>query len=503
MTQVSADDEMPEHFDVLVVGAGISGINAAYHLTKQCSGTRFVVLEAFETFGGTWWSHKYPGIRSDSDLHTFGYRFKPWVGPPIATAEEILAYMGEVIDENDLAGHIRYRHRITSATWSSSDNLWTVVARQPDTGRESRFTANFLYMGQGYYRHNEGYWPDWPFMDQYEGQLVHSEEWPEYLDYAHKQVVVIGSGATAATIIPNMCDKAAHVTMLQRSPTFFRTGRNAIEIAETLRKLEIDESWVHEITRKQILHDQTAFTARTFEEPEAVKEELIGEVRRLLGPDYDIEKHFTPSYRPWRQRIAFVPNADLFTNIAAGRASVVTDEIECFTRTGILLKSGEELNADLIVAATGFNMNAFGDIAFEVDGKVVNLHDTLTYRGMMCTGLPNLVSVFGYFRASWTLRADLVADFFCRLMTHMKETGAGAVAVAPGPEEADMQIGDWVSDEDFNPNYIKRSLHLMPKAGDRPEWQHTQDYWRDKDEIPAIDLDGPEFIYNGQVKTPL
>lgn len=497
MTDASAAGKAVEHFGVLVVGAGISGVNAAYHLTQQCPDTSFVVLESFESFGGTWWSHNYPGIRSDSDLYTFGYRFKPWVGPPIATAQEILTYMGEVIDDNGLADHIRYRHRISSATWSSADNLWTITAKQLETGEETYFTANFLYMGQGYYRHREGYWPNWLDMDQYKGRLVHSEEWPEDIDFTDQKVLVIGSGASAATLVPNMCHKAAHVTMLQRSPTFFRTGRNAIEIADQLRKLDIDEAWIHEITRKQILHEQATFTARTFDQPEQVKDELIGELRRLLGDDYDIEKHFTPSYRPWRQRIAFVPDADLFTGISSGRASVVTDEINRFTATGVLLKSGQELEADLIVAATGFNMNVLGDIVFEVDGKAVNFHDTMTYRGMMFTGLPNLVSVFGYFRASWTLRADLVADFVCRLLNHMQETGAGSVSVAPRPCDADMPVGDWIADENFNPNYVTRSLHLLPKCGAKSEWQHTQDYWRDKDEFPAIDLDGQEFVYDG------
>lgn len=484
-----------EHFDVLIVGAGISGINAAYHLSQQCPDTRFVMLETFESYGGTWWSHTYPGIRSDSDLYTFGYSFKPWVGPPIATAKEILAYLGEVIDENELGQHIRYRHKISSASWSETDGFWTLRATQLDTGNEIQITAKFLYMGQGYYRHKEGFWPDWPDQDVYEGRIVHSEEWDESIDYTDQKVVVIGSGASAATIVPNMCETASHVTMLQRSPTFFRTGRNAIEIADALRKIDVAEEWIHEITRKQILYEQDAFTKRTFAEPDCVRDELIGELRKLLGPDYDVEKHFTPQYRPWRQRIAFVPDADLFENIKAGRASVETDEIERFTNSGILLKSGKQLEADLIVAATGFNLNAFGDIAFEVDGKEINFNETLTYRGMMCTGVPNMISVFGYFRASWTLRADLIADFFCRMLTHMSETGTGSVRVALRPEDQGMSVGDWISDDDFNPNYVKRGLHLLPKAGEKPEWRHTQDYWRDKDEIPSIDLTSTEFVY--------
>ena len=483
------------HFDVLIVGAGISGVGAAYHLTTQCPGTTFVALEAFETFGGTWWSHKYPGIRSDSDLHTFGYRFKPWKGPPIATAEEIRAYMGEVIEENGLARHIRYRHRIEAASWSSAEKLWTVDAVRLDTDERLRFTCGFLFMAQGYYRHNHGYMPQWQGMERFKGRIVHSEEWPEGLDYTGQRVLVIGSGASAATIIPNMVDKAAHVTMLQRSPTFFRTGRNVIELAEHLRKLQIDETWIHEIVRKQILHDQSVFTERTFREPDKVKQELLTEVARHLGPDYDVATHFTPSYRPWRQRIAFIPDADLFKGIASGKASVVTDEIATFTEAGVRLASGRELEADLVVAATGFHLNVLGDIAFEVDGKPLDFAQCITYRGMMFTGLPNLVWVFGYFRASWTLRSDLIADFVCRLLPHMRAKGAGKVEVALRPEDRDMPILEWIDRENFNPGYLTRSMHLLPKRGDKREWQHTQDYWREKDEIPAIDLDGPEFVY--------
>ena len=490
-------DTQTEHFDVLVVGAGISGINAAYHLTQQLPKSRFVVLETFESFGGTWWSHRYPGIRSDSDLYTFGYRFKPWVGPPIAKAEEILAYLGEVIDDNNLAQHIRYRHRIDTASWSSTSNRWTITATNLETDKQTILTANFLYMGQGYYRHNEGYWPDWQNMDSFEGRLVHSEEWTDDIDYAGKDVIVIGSGASAATIVPAISDAAQHVTMLQRSPTFYAPGRNAIPIADQLRALDVDETWIHEITRKQILLDSATFAQRCREEPDAVKEELIGAIKDLLGPEYDIDTHFTPKYRPWRQRLAFVPDADLFTSISSGKASVETDEIDQFTPKGILLKSGTELSADLIVAATGFNLNVLGDIDFEIDGKPLNFHDTLTYRGMMFTGLPNAIMVFGYLRSSWTLRADLVADFTCRLLTHMHEIGADVVRVAPRPEDKGMPLGAWVADENFNANYIKRGLHLMPRSGPKPEWQHTQVYWQDKDDFPQIDLDGAEFVYDG------
>lgn len=484
-----------EHFDVIVVGAGISGVGSAYHLTQQSPGTRFVVLETQSSFGGTWHTHRYPGIRSDSDLHTFGYRFKPWTSAPIATAAEILAYMGEVITENNLGPHIRYQHQITSAQWSSDDSLWTLEVTRLDTGETLGFTTNFLWMCQGYYNHSEGYTPEWKGMQRFKGTVVHPQKWPDDLDYKGKKVVVIGSGATAATLVPAIAGECEHVTMLQRSPTYFRTGRNAIEIAETLRELQIDETWIHEIVRKKILFDQDVFTKRSFSDSETVKKELLSAVRAHLGPDYDIETHFTPSYRPWRQRIAFIPDGDLFKGIKAGKASVVTDEIETITENGILLRSGKTLDADIIVTATGFNLNVLGDIAFTIDNEPLVFSDTVTYRGMMFTGVPNLVWVFGYFRASWTLRADLVADFVCGLLKHMKETGATQVTPVLRPEDKDMPLLPWIDPENFNPGYMMRGMHLLPKRGDKPEWQHNQDYWAEKDEFPAIKFDDPAFRY--------
>ena len=484
-----------EHFDVIIAGAGISGVGGAYHLTHQMLGTSYVVLESQDTFGGTWTTHKYPGIRSDSDLHTFGYRFKPWVGAPIATAEEILKYMGDAIEESGLGEHIRYKHRIEKAEWSSKDAQWIVDATRTDTGEKCRFSCNFLWMCQGYYRHSKGYTPQWDGMENYKGVLVHPQTWPEGLDYKGKNVLVIGSGATAATVIPAMAADAAHITMLQRSPTYFRAGRNAIEIAETLRELQVDEAWIHEISRRKILHDQAAFTKRTFEEPETVREELLAGVRSYLGPDYDIETHFTPKYRPWRQRLAFVPDGDLFKGIAAGKASVVTDEIEHFTETGVLLKSGKLLEADIVVTATGFDLCPLGDIDFVIDGKPLAFHDTVTYRGMMFTGVPNMVWVFGYFRASWTLRADLVADFVCKMLKQMRTKNVRQVTVALRPEDKDMPLLDWIDTDNFNPGYMQRGMHLLPRRGNKPEWMHNQDYWSEKDEIPATNLDDAAFVY--------
>lgn len=483
-----------EHFDVLIVGAGISGVGAAWHLKHQCPDKSFVVLEALESFGGTWLMHTYPGVRSDSDLYTFGYRFKPWLGAPIATADEILSYMREVIDENDIAQHIRYQHRITSASFSRKRNLWTIEAHRTDTGERLVFTCNFLWMCQGYYRHAEGYTPDWPGLEDYKGRIIHPQTWPKDADLTGKDVLVIGSGATTATVVPAIAGACKHVTVLQRSPTYFIPGRNINELVELLRQIEVDETWIHEIARKKILFDQDQFTRRSFEEPEALKEELLTSVRAFVGPDYDMT-HFTPQYRPWRQRIAFVPDGDLFQGIAAGKATMVTDEIDHFSADGVLLKSGKELKADVIITATGFNLSVLGDIPFSVDGEPVNFADTVTYRGMMFTGVPNMVWVFGYFRASWTLRVDLIGDFVCRLLKHMDAKGMHRVEPAIPAADSAMALAPWIDPENFNPGYLMRSMHLLPKRGAKHEWQHTQDYWREKEEIPAIDLDGAEFRY--------
>ncbi len=500
MSQTVTSGEAPshldsEHFDVIIVGAGISGVGGAFHLQAQCPTKSFLVLEGLESFGGTWLMHKYPGVRSDSDLYTFGYRFKPWTGAPIASAGEILKYMGEVIEENDLAKHIRYNHRINAANWSSVDNLWTLESTDTQTGETRRFTTNFLWMCQGYYRHSQGYTPEWPGMDQYQGIIVHPQTWPEDLDYKGKKVICIGSGATTATVVPAIAGDCEHVTVLQRSPTYFWTGRNINELADTLRELEIDETWIHEIVRRKVLHEQQMITKLSFDEPELIKTELINNVKSLLPEGYDVAKHFTPTYRPWQQRLAFVPDGDLFAGISSGKASMVTDEIETFTEKGIRTKSGEELEADIILTATGFNLSVLGDIEFSLDGEPLVLSDTVTYRGMMFTGVPNLLWIFGYFRASWTLRADLIGDLVCRLLHHMENLGARRVTPALRPQDADMPISTWIDPGNFNPNYLMRSMHLLPKRGDKPEWQHTQDYWYEKDALPAADLDDGCLVY--------
>jgi cation diffusion facilitator CzcD-associated flavoprotein CzcO len=478
-----------EHVDVLIVGAGISGIGAAHHLIEQCPEKRFVILEAKGEIGGTWATHRYPGTRSDSDLYTFGYRFKPWTSAPIATRQEILTYLGEVIDEDRLTDAIRFHHSITEASWSSDERQWTLTVHRSDTDEQVRFTTSFLWMCQGYYRHDKGYTPTWEGMERFTGQIVHPQEWPEDLDYEGKRIVVIGSGATAATLIPALAPACEHVTMLQRSPTFFITGRNANDIADNLRELEVDETWIHEIVRRRYLLDMEQLTQGALQFPDLAREELLKPIRELLGDDFDVETHFNPRYRPWQQRIAFVPDADLFVAMREGKASVVTDEIETFTETGIALRSGATLDADIIITATGFEMNVLGDIAFTIDDAPLDFSSTVTYQGMMFTGVPNMLWVFGYFRNSWTLRVDLIGDFVCRLLAHMDELGASVVTPTLRDDETRMALAPWVDPDDFNPGYLMRSLHLLPKQGDHAPWRHAQDYWSEKTELPAVDLD--------------
>jgi cation diffusion facilitator CzcD-associated flavoprotein CzcO len=484
-----------EHVDVLIVGAGISGIGAAHHLRERFPGRSFVVLDALESRGGTWWTHRYPGARSDSDLFTFGYRFKPWRGPSIATSEEILSYLDEVIDEDDLGDEIRYRHRVTAASWSTQERRWTVEVTREDTGEHLRFTTDFLWMCQGYYDHSGPYRPQWDGMDRFRGVVVHPQQWPDDLDHAGKRVVVIGSGATAATLVPAMARTAAHVTMLQRSPTFFFARPRTHELAETLRALDVPDEWTHEILRRAYIAESDEITRMSFESPDELRAFLIESMRPLLPEGFDIDKHFNPRYRPWQQRLAVVPDGDLFTALREGEASVVTDTIETFTETGIRLTSGEELEADVVVTATGFDLSLFGGVAFSVDGEPVDFTDRVTWRGVMISGVPNMAYVFGYFRNSWTLRADLVSEFVCRLLAHMQEQGDTVVVPTLRPEDADMPLRPWADPENFNPGYVMRSMHLMFKQGDREPWTHLLEYAQERTTLPAADLDDKSLQY--------
>jgi len=493
-TQYKSSTEACEHINVLIVGAGISGIGAAHHLSEKCPDKAYLILESKDSFGGTWRQHTYPGIRSDSDLYTFGYGFKPWTGQPIASAGAILDYMAEAIEDEHIGQHIRYQHQVLNASWSSEDQLWFVEARNKESGKVVLFSCNFLWMCQGYYQHAKGYTPQWEGMADFKGPIVHPQTWPEDLDYKGKRVVVIGSGATAATLIPNMADECSHITMLQRSPTYFWTGENRNELADQLRELDVPEQWVHEIVRRSILKLAKDIQSLAASDPELIKEELSKVIRETLGDDFDM-RHFTPSYRPWQQRLAYVPDGDLFEGIKSGKVSVATDHIDRFTKDGILTKSGELLQADIIITATGFNLSIMGDMNFDIDGEPVDFAKTFTYRGIMNSGIPNMSFMFGYLRTSWTMRVDLVCDYVCRVLNHMDEIGVSVCTPTLREQDQNMEIRPWIEEEEFNAGYLKRSMHLLPKQGSSEKWSFCRDYYVEKDILPALDLDEDVLVY--------
>ncbi|MFT4121431.1 flavin-containing monooxygenase [Bradyrhizobium sp.] len=482
------DTDRPEieHFDVLIVGAGISGIGSAARLIRDCPWARFVMLDALDGHGGTWRSNSFPGARSDSDLFTYAYSFKPWEGPPIARRDAILQYLGDVIDDYGLQKHIRYGHKILRAMWSSTQSCW-FVSVQTDRQEVVTIKANFLWMCQGYYRHLDGYTPDWPGMKDYTGDIVHPQRWPKDHNYAGKQIVVIGSGATAATLVPALSEAAAHVVQLQRSPSYYFASPNEHPLATQLRQLDLPKEWIHEILRQQLLKEHNAWVRHSLDNPEVATKEMLDGVRNALGgilPD-----DFVPNYKPWQQRVCMIPDGDFFNAINSGKASVITGEIDRFTTAGILLKSGKLLEADLVVTATGFNVNAFGDIQIAKDGVAFDMAQTITYRGLMFTDVPNLAWVAGYFRsAAYTVRAELVGDLVCKMLNFMRAKGFKSITPKLQDEERSMKLGSVLDTEEWNPGYGMRGAELLPKSGDRQPWRHSQDYWADRVDFEALEF---------------
>ncbi|MFM7525959.1 MAG: flavin-containing monooxygenase, partial [Actinomycetota bacterium] len=411
-----------ERFDVVVVGAGISGIGAGVHLNDKSPDRSFVILEGREDIGGTWDLFKYPGIRSDSDMHTLGYEFKPWKAEKsIADGPSIMAYLRETVAEHDLKRHMRFGERVVRAEWSTEQATWTVHTQRSD-GSHGTFECNFLFMCAGYYSYKSGYLPEFPGREKFRGTIVHPQEWPEDLDYSNKRVVVIGSGATAVTIVPAVAETAAHVTMLQRSPTYMVSRPDTDALANFLRRI-LPAQLAYNITRAKNTWRQQLVYKKTRSNPDQIKMLLLGGVQLELGGKYPIKRHFLPRYNPWDQRLCLVPNSDFFAAIRCGRASMVTDAIETFTETGILLSSGEHLNADIIVTATGLQLVTLGEAEIFVDGNQVDFSQSRTYKGMAYSDVPNLATSFGYINASWTLRADLTCTYVCRLLNHMHDTG--------------------------------------------------------------------------------
>ncbi|MBI1340875.1 NAD(P)-binding protein [bacterium] len=469
-------DRAPEHVDVLIIGAGISGIGAAWRIQHKMPRKSFLIVEARGDLGGTWDLFRYPGIRSDSDMHTLGFDFKPWLeAKAIADGPSIKRYLRETVEENRIDRRIRFGHRVKRLSWDSNTAQWTAEI-DTDAGPR-RITAGFVVSGAGYYRYDRGYTPDFKAIERFRGQVVHPQLWPEDLDYADKRVLVIGSGATAVTIVPEIAKTAAHVTMLQRSPTYMITRPSVDAIASTLRKV-LPRRAAYAMSRLKNIGLQLIGFRMARKQPQKMKEQLLTLVREQLPKDYDVETHFTPRYNPWDQRLCLVPDGDFFKAVSEGRATLVTDEIETFTEAGVTLNSGDSIEADIVVTATGLELQLLGGAELVVDGTPVNLPDTVVYRGMMFSGVPNLANVFGYTNASWTLRSDLVAERVCRLIRRMDHLGeAQATPVHPDPASAVTPFLD------FSSGYVTRAMDRFPKQGDRAPWRINQNYLLDLFEI--------------------
>jgi monooxygenase len=462
-----------EHVDVIIVGAGLSGIGAACHLTMQCPQKSFIILEGRDVSGGTWDLFRYPGVRSDSDMYTLGYRFRPWRDPKaIADGPAILNYIRETAAEFGVDKAIRYQHRVVSARWSSRDGRWTVQVETKSNGSPIQFTCNFLYLCTGYYDYENGYTPDWPGLERFRGKIVHPQKWPNDLDYSHKRVIVVGSGATAITLVPALAERATHVTMLQRSPSYIVTRPAEDSLANLLRKFLPDSAAYAASRWKNVLLGTFFYNlART--RPQVFKWMVARGVRRQLGKQYDA-KHFTPPYNPWDQRLCIVPDADLFRVMKQGRVSVVTDHIETFNEDGILLKSGRQLDTDIIITATGLVLKLISGMQLTVDGVPADLPKMLVYKGMMFSNVPNLAFAVGYTNASWTLKCDLASEYVCRLLNHMDEHGYAVCT--PRVNDADIEHEPII---DFNSGYVLRSLHTLPHQGSKTPWRLHQNYVKD------------------------
>jgi monooxygenase len=461
-----------EHVDVLIVGAGLSGIGAAVHLQKNCPGKSYAILESREAVGGTWDLFRYPGIRSDSDMYTLGYSFKPWRGEKsITDGESILDYIRETAQEYGVEDHIRFRHKVVGAEWSSAEPRWTVRAERD--GEPVELTCDWLYGCTGYYRYDEGFSPKFEGAERFEGQIVHPQHWPEDLDYEGKRVIVIGSGATAVTLVPAMAERAAHVTMLQRSPSYVIARPAADPIARVLRRLLPEKLSYHATRWKNVFLMLGSYkVSRRW--PGVIKRVVRKGLEHQLPSGYDIDTHFTPRYNPWDERLCVVPEGDLFKTIGSGRASVVTDHVETFTERGIRLQSGKELEADIIVTATGLNLLVLGGMQILIDGKEKQISDTVGYKGMMFSGVPNMCLALGYTNASFTLKTDLVADYICRLLKHMDAHGY-RVATPRAPDPS-VETEPFI---DLKSGYVLRSLDQLPKQAATRPWRLHQNYAQD------------------------
>lgn len=461
-----------EHVNVLIVGAGLSGIGAAYHLKTGCPSKSYAILEGRHAIGGTWDLFRYPGIRSDSDMYTLGYRFKPWTNAKaIADGSSIRTYVRETAREHGIDRHIRFGHMVKAASWSTGTARWTVTAER--NGAPVRMTCDFLFMCSGYYSYEAGYTPDFEGIGDFGGDIIHPQKWPDDIDYADKKVVVIGSGATAVTLVPELAKDAGHVVMLQRSPTYMVSRPSTDKAAIWLRGV-LPGKLAYALTRwKNVLLGMFFYRqARTY--PAKARERLVGMVRNELGPDYDVATHFVPAYNPWDQRLCLVPDSDFFQTLKSGSASIETGHIDRFEPAGIRLKSGKLLEADMVVTATGLELQFLGGLDMQVDGRAIRTGDLVNYKGMMYSDLPNLAAVFGYTNASWTLKADLTSEYVCRLLNHMDRTGARICT--PRLREGDVNTE---AKPPLSSGYFARAISRMPKQGSRMPWQQNHNYLKD------------------------
>lgn len=492
---MNAPMQMTEHFDVLIVGAGLSGIGAAWHLQNRCPTKTYAIWEGRGAIGGTWDLFRYPGVRSDSDMFTLGYRFKPWTKQrTLADGPSIREYVRETARENGIDRKIRFNHQVTDISWSSADARWTVTAKVE--GRTVRATCSFLWACSGYYRYDGGYAPRWPGMEAFKGLVVHPQQWPEGLDYKGKRVVIVGSGATAITLVPAMAKTGAKVTMLQRSPTYMASLPSVHPVARALSPF-VPQSMIYRVVRMMAVPFQVWVYRQARKKPEKTKQFLFEEAKKALPADIDFEKHFTPRYNPWDERLCFLEDADLFEVIRDGRATIETDEIETFTETGLRLKSGKTLDADIVVTATGLVLQMLGGASVTVDGRPVEIGKTFTYKGMMFSGVPNLASVFGYLNASWTLRADLISDYVCRLLSFMDRRGyRSATPVLP---TAGMEARPF---SDFTSGYMRRALDVLPKQADGV-WRHPQNFFADYFSMRGGKLDDGVMRFEKAAQQPV
>lgn len=472
--------------DVLIVGAGISGVSAACYLEKECPNASYSIVEARDNPGGTWDLFRYPGIRSDSDMHTFGFAFKPWTDPKIlADGESIRDYVNEAIDEYDIAGNIQFGKKVVAADWRSDKSLWRVSIQDP-SGETAEIETRLLFMCAGYYDYDQGYTPQISGIESFAGQVVHPQKWPKDLDYKNKRVAVIGSGATAVTLIPAMAEDVKKITMVQRSPTYV-ASRPKQDIISNILNAILPDQWAYDAVRWKNIRMQNYFYKKARDDPKKVKDFLIKQVRKNLPEDYPVDKHFTPSYNPWDQRLCLVPDGDLFKAIESGKAEVVTGNIEAITENGIKMVGGEVVEADILVTATGLNLQLMGGTAFSIDGVDIDFSDRFFYQGMMFSGIPNLIQTFGYINASWTLRADLNSLFVSRLVNYMGSNNKTRVSAELIGEDLNMQAENPF--KNFQPGYMKRGLHTFPKQGDHAPWQNTQNYLLDKQLLGDANLE--------------